>query len=41
MKYIRQGLLVNSKTHINKNQKTQNKALLEYVYNMRSAKTFN
>ena len=40
MKYIRQGLLVNSKTHINKNQKTQNKALLEYVYNMRSAKTF-
>ena len=40
VKYIRQGLLVNSKSHVNKNQKQQNKALLEYVYNMRSAKTF-
>ena len=40
VKYIRQGLLVNSKTHIIANQKKQNKALLEYVYNMRSAKTF-
>ena len=40
VKYIRQGLLVNSKTHVSRPSKIQNKALLEHVYNMRSAKTF-
>ena len=40
VKYIRQGLLVNSKTHVVKGQKQQNKALLEHIFNMRSSKTF-
>lgn len=40
VKYIRQGLLVNGKTHVNKSKKAQNKVLLEFIYNMRSSKTF-
>ena len=40
VKYIRQGLLVNSRTHINPSMKTHNKALLKYVYDMKSTKTF-
>ena len=40
VKYIRQGLLVNARTHINPIMKTHNKALLKYVYEMKSTKTF-
>ena len=36
VKYIRQGLLVNARTHIDPTMKTHTKALLKYVYNMRS-----
>ena len=41
VKYIRQGLLVNGRTHVNKTYKALNKALLEHVYNMRSAESFS
>ena len=40
VKYIRQGLLVNSRTHVNAALKTHNKTLLKYVYDMKSSKTF-
>ena len=40
VKYIRQGLLVNARTHVNPIFKTHNKALLKYVYDMKSTKTF-
>lgn len=40
VKYIRQGLLVNARTHINPAMKDHNKALLKHVYDMKSTKTF-
>ena len=40
VKYIRQGLLVNARTHVNQILKTHNKALLKHVYEMKSTKTF-
>ena len=40
VKYIRQGLLVNARTHVNPILKTHNKALLKYVYDMKSTRTF-
>lgn len=40
VKYIRQGLLVNARTHVNPILKTHNKALLKFVYDMKSTKTF-
>lgn len=41
VKYIRQGLLVNARTHVNPVMKTHNKALLKHVYDMKSSKTFS
>lgn len=41
VKYIRQGLLVNARTHVNPAMKTHNKALLKHVYDMKSSKTFS
>ena len=40
VKYIRQGLLVNARTHVNPILKTHNKTLLKHVYDMKSTKTF-
>jgi hypothetical protein len=40
VKYIRQGLLVNSRTHINLSMKAHNKALLKYVYDEKSTRSF-
>jgi len=40
VKYIRQGLLVNGRTHVTPILKTHNKELLKFVYDMRSTKTF-
>ena len=40
VKYIRQGLLVNSRTHVLPSMKQHNKSLLKYVYDMKSTKTF-
>ena len=41
VKYIRQGLLVNSRTHILPILKAHNKTLLKHVYDMKSSKTFD
>ena len=41
VKYIRQGLLVNARTHVNPVMKTHNKSLLKYVYDMKSTKGFS
>ena len=41
IKYIRQGLLVNSRTHILPVLKGHNKSLLKYVYDMSSSKVFD
>ena len=40
VKYIRQGLLVNARTHVNPALKIHNKMLLKHVYDMKSTKTF-
>ena len=41
MKYIRQGLFVNARTHTNPTMKAHNKALLTHVYDMKSTRTFD
>lgn len=41
VKYIRQGLLVNSRTHVLPILKAHNKALLKHVYDMKSTRTFD
>ena len=40
VKYIRQGLLVNARTHINPVMKAHTKTLLKPVYDMRSTATY-
>ena len=40
VKYIRQGLLVNARTHVLPQLKTHNKALLKFVYDMKSSRGF-